>query len=119
VNPINDRLTPWLEKAMDLSYRRNTVLTGNLANIDTPEYEPKDLEFQDRLKSELETSEMPNAAPQIETRAEAEPRLDGNKVDLDGEVARITSNRLFYQLSTEVLTRRLARIRYAIDEGGR
>lgn len=115
---LGDRLTPWLERALDLSAKRHDVLAGNLANIDTPNYQPKDLEFDEQLAAELNTNQE-GGGPAIEAPLEAQPRLDGNQLDLDGEIARITANRVFYQLSTEVLTRRLARLRYAIDEGGR
>lgn len=119
MKPLGDKLTPWLERAMDLSAKRHDVLAGNLANIDTPNYEPKDLEFDEQLKAELNAAVEGKDTPAIEAPLEAQPRLDGNRLDLDGEIARVTANRVFYQLSTEVLNRRLARLRYAIDEGGR
>lgn len=115
-----DRMGQWLERALDLSYRRHQVLASNLANLDTPGYVAKDLDFSEQLASELSrpASGSP-AAPAVTARSEVEPSLDENKVDLDGELARITANRAFYELATEAVTRRIGLVRYALDEGGR
>lgn len=117
---LGDKLLPWLEKALDLSYQRQSVLSGNLANVDTPGYTPRDIEFKEFLVSELEAGpEAEGTAPMATARPGAEPGLDGNRVDLDTEMARMTSNRVFYELATEMTSRRLGLLRYAIDEGGR
>lgn len=114
-------MIPWLEKAMDLSYRRHTVLSGNISNADTPGYIPQDVYFTDFLKSELDNnSSGPNPGlPHTEFREISEPTLNGNKVDMEQEIMRMNSNRLFYFLANETVTRSLSAIRYAIDEGGR
>ncbi len=115
-----DRMGPWLERALNLSYQRQNALSGNIANADTPGYKPIDLDFRAQLAKEitgaggapmkLEAAERPSASG---------PSLDGNHVDLDTEVMAMNANRLFYDLASETTTRRLAMLRYAIDEGGR
>lgn len=50
---FNSSTTPLLEKLAIFGERRQEVLAGNIANIDTPEYTMRDLpveEFQDALR---------------------------------------------------------------------
>lgn len=117
----SEKMIPWLEKAMDLSYRRHTLLSGNIANVDTPDYIPNDLEFSDYLTAEIKNDfGGPNpGVPHSEQRDEVEPTLNGNQVDIEKEIVQLNSNRFFYYLSNEVIARSVSSIRYAIDEGGR
>lgn len=118
----SDRMQPWFERALDLSSRRNQLLSGNLANVDTPDYVPTDLDFKDQLRAELGQAQVGDAGSLLITpkeRTDVPARVDGNQVDLDAEVVRYTGNKMLYELGTEVLSRRLAMVKYAIDEGGR
>lgn len=113
---------PWLEKALDMSYRRHTVLASNVANADTPEYRPRDVEFVDYLEAELDLPDYVGPGPDFpraKNRFGVEPGLDGNYVDVEQETVKMTSNRLFYELTTELVSRSISGLTYAIDEGGR
>lgn len=116
-----DRLGPWLERALDLSASRHRALSANIANVDTPGYVPNDVEFSGALSRALERPDGVESMqdPKTRSRYDVDPSLDGNRVDLDQEIVRLTSNRVFYELSSEVVNRRLALLKYAIDEGGR
>ncbi len=120
-----DRILPWLKTALDMAYQRHNVITSNLANIDTPGYQARDLEFGEYLVDELKRSagsrsqSQGAAPPQVEDRFDGTPGHDGGTVDLETEMATMTSNRLFYETATEVTNRKVALLRYAIDEGGR
>lgn len=113
---------PWLEKALDQSYRRHTVLASNVANADTPEYTPRDIDFTEFLEAELNNPGYlgPNPGqPHAEVREGIEPALDGNMVDLEKEMVEMTSNRIYYELASEITSQTLQGLYYAIDEGGR
>jgi len=116
-----DGMTPWLEHAIDLSARRGSLLSSNLANVDTPDYVPTDLDFEQALRAELRHrahfGPMPGE-PMATPDFTVQPSLDGNRVDLDREVTRSMANRVFQDLSTEVLNRKFSLMRYAIDQGG-
>jgi len=43
-----------LDKALDASDLRKTVITNNLANINTPGYKRREVDFESLLKQELE-----------------------------------------------------------------
>lgn len=117
-----EAMTPWLETAIDLSARRGSLLTSNLANVETPGYVPTDLEFEEHLRAELRHRShfgpLPGE-PMSQERHDVAPRVDGNQVDLDQEMSRSLANGLFRDTATEVLNRNFSMLRYAIDEGGR
>lgn len=118
---VGDRVLPWLEKALDLSARRHDLLAANVANSETANYVPRDLEFHGALAQELDHQYLGFATDGVRPtdRRQVGPRLDKNRVDLEQEVIRLASNKAFHELATEVVSRRLALMRYSIDEGGR
>jgi flagellar basal-body rod protein FlgB len=119
--PVDD-MTPWLERALDLSSKRGSLLSSNLANVDTPGYVPTDLDFEDSLRAELRHrahfGPMPGD-PMATPDTSVSPSLDGNQVDLDLEITRAMANKVFYELGTEIMNRNFGLMRYAIDEGSR
>ena len=42
-----------LDKAADASWRREALISNNIANVDTPGYKRRDLDFQSLLKAEM------------------------------------------------------------------
>lgn len=116
-----------LTGAMTYHRDRHSVLAGNVANLDTPGYRPADLERQ------LGTAPagglaVTNSAHMSSPGASAEGRLvvddggalagpDGNAVQLERELAKIDANRVRYATSAELVSRRLAMLRYAAGDG--
>ena len=43
-----------LDKALDASNLRETVLTNNIANVDTPGYKRREVDFASLLREELD-----------------------------------------------------------------
>lgn len=117
-----ESITPWLERALDLSSRRASLLQSNVANADTPGFIPTDLEFDQTLEAELNHrahfGPLPGE-PMAHEVYDVEPGLDGNRVDLDREITAMASNKIKYDTTLELLNRHFALNRYAIDEGGR
>ena len=117
-----------LQGAMDFHRERQNVLAGNLANLDTPDYTPLDIERIDGLHAGLlpmaQTSAGHLAAPggtSAHSRAYADPGAsvgaDDNSVDLERELAKVDANRVRYSTSSELASRRLALLRYAATDG--
>ena len=118
-----------LTGAMTYHRDRHSVLAGNVANLDTPGYRPADLERQLGSQSAgalAVTNSAHMSAP--DNAAAAEGRLvvddggalagpDGNAVQLERELAKIDANRVRYATSAELVSRRLAMLRYAAGDG--
>lgn len=117
-----DRLTGTMSYHRD----RHVVLAGNIANLDTPGYRPADLRGQAAASA---PGAMVRTDPaHLTASAAADSRLvfddggalvgpDGNAVALERELAKIDANRVRYATSAELISRRLALLRYAASDG--
>ena len=56
---ISDKTIHLLEKSLDISARRHRVIAGNIANLDTMGYQPKELDFQQALQQALQRAPGP------------------------------------------------------------
>ncbi|MBD5136342.1 MAG: flagellar basal body rod protein FlgB [Lachnospiraceae bacterium] len=99
-----------LDKAADASWTRNTVISNNLSNVDTPNYKRKDVAFQGYLQAALagaNTSTLNQRIANIELgslnatsytdMSNLSYRLDGNNVDVDTENVEYASNQIMYE----------------------
>jgi flagellar basal-body rod protein FlgB len=109
---IEDRMFPVLENLLTLTSKRQQILAGNVANLDTPGYRAKDISFAAELDGSLDMS-----AQVIEVETKEKP--NGNNVDLDRELTEITKNGLQYVTLVQYLNQRIKTLRSAISEGGK
>ena len=88
---------------------RQTALSDNLANVDTPGYVRKDVPFHETLQAALRGGNDPETtgfAPQSDATAAA-VRPDGNSVDVDAESSALAQNALEYDALTRVAGARI------------
>jgi flagellar basal-body rod protein FlgB len=114
-----------LAGAMTYHRERNNVLVGNVTNMDTPGYRPADL----RRVGAGEAGSLAVSQPgHITSGGTADGALvfddggnlagpDGNAVALEREMAKIDANRVRYNTNAELVSRRLASLRYAATDG--
>ena len=114
-----------LQAALTYHRERHTVLAGNVANLDTPGYRPVDLERRpaDDPGAMAITHEghlAPPATQDLVTSFDDGGALqggDGNAVSLERELSKVDANRARYATSAELVSRRLAMLRYAAGDG--
>lgn len=99
-----------LKKAMDRTTLRHGLLTANLANLNTPGYKRRDVDFGVELNSAIERE-----AP-IRTE-DGSRRQDKNSVDLEKEVFALAETEIRYQALTDMTARYFAGLKNAIREG--
>jgi len=112
-----DQSVASLEQSMDLRLKRQALLASNLANIDTPNFKPKDLMFDGFLAETTEGNLAPDVSGEVVEKPEGVTGLDGNGVDLDAQVSRLTDNSIRFNTAMELMRRKLAVIRYAASDG--
>ena len=119
-----------LDKAADVSWTRETLITNDLANVNTPNYKRKDIDFKSALKSELgkfqyndntslderiANTDLSRLNPAVYTDcANYSYRLDGNNVDVDTEQVELASEQIKYQALTRSITSEFERLRTVI-----
>jgi flagellar basal-body rod protein FlgB len=130
--PLNftDGITNLLTTYLDVQSRRAQVISGNIANADTPNYIAKKLEFNDYLRdavrqtlspAENSTNGQPeqklSATPQIIEQTPTAVGIDGNTVDVGREMSELAESGMQYLSGTKLLQSRLKTLRAAIREG--
>ena len=110
-----------LGRAMDRTTERHQLLTTNLANVNTPGYKRKDVEFGVALEGAMERgSERLALGRQAGTQRNAQNgslRGDGNSVDLEREVMAIAETELRYQMLTDMTAGYFRSLKNVIKEG--
>ncbi|MGB0645667.1 MAG: flagellar basal body rod protein FlgB [Bradymonadia bacterium] len=127
-----DRLNATLEHAMDLRLERGNMISANIANVDTPDYTPVNITFDQQLTDYLagqnpgsvaKTNAAHMGTSSLGPRGEVEfdyfslPNEDGNSVDIDHEMSKLAENQLLYRATTKMYSKRVALMKYAITEG--
>ena len=107
-----DRITNQIERYMNLLSARQKLVASNVANLDTPGYKTKDIDFQFEFQTQID-NQSPNAvdAPGLTTRN------DGNNVSLDRETRLLAENALRFNLASTLMKGQLKTISEAIQEG--
>lgn len=98
-----------MNRAADASYLRETVIANNIANVDTPDYKRKDVDFQSVLKDAIINSRyktvdeaVSNTDPsdldayQYTDATGFSYRIDKNNVDVDTENVELASEQIRY-----------------------
>lgn len=105
-------------KSLDASVLRGKAIAQNLANIETPGYERKEVDFEDQLRKALKAKleadttqpghmaagkglDLSKITPTVfEPR---DPTLPGeiNNVDIDLEAAKMAENQIYYMYLTK------------------
>jgi flagellar basal-body rod protein FlgB len=92
-----------LEAAMRGATLRQTLLTDNLANVNTPGYQRHDVDFHATLQAaEAAGESLDDVSFQPTTDASRIVRADGSGVDADQESAALAKNALEYQAFVQV-----------------
>ncbi|MBQ7706821.1 MAG: flagellar basal body rod protein FlgB [Lachnospiraceae bacterium] len=111
-----------LDKAADAANMRNELISNNIANVSTPNYKRKDLDFESVLQAELAGGRTLNQSvnmankdlsvldPQVFTdNSNLSYRLDGNNVDISTEEAYLAENTIRYQLLIDQMNQEFSR----------
>jgi flagellar basal-body rod protein FlgB len=113
-----------LSDALDVRLARQTVLSGNLANVDTPGYASRDVDFDgamDELARAREAGSSVDVARVVDDETHedetATGALDGNGVDLDRTMAALAENGLHYGAAARTVSKKLALLRYVVTDG--
>jgi flagellar basal-body rod protein FlgB len=108
-----------LSRLLDVAAMRQDVVAQNVANVNTPGYAIMEVNFEDKLREALSSSDwrerLSSVNPEVITTDKAAERADGNNVDVDLEMARLQKNGLYFQAYTQMLANELAQFRSAIS----
>ncbi len=107
-----------LTRALTLYQRRHEVLASNIANVETPGYRAKELDFQGALKAAFDQEREKDLAlpdPKVVDDPNAPSRADGSTVDVDLQMTKLAGNGTSYLALSRILAKKLAGLRSAIE----
>jgi flagellar basal-body rod protein FlgB len=108
LDPLSNRVAQY----MDLLSARQKLVASNIANIDTPGYKTKDIDFQFEFMS-LAQGESPN----VNEVQGLTVKNDGNNVSIDRESRLLSENAMRFNLAANLIQKQVSLVRSAIQEG--
>ena len=117
-----DKTMKLLSSMMDFRSRRHQLITSNIANIDTPGYTSKDLQFKgiigEEMQKQLANTDKKHFSGQFANAGsiDCEVADSGERVNIDKEMTNLAENHLMYNTSVELLTRKLRSIKIVLNE---
>ena len=129
---IDTAMTEALGRFLDVDVARYKLIASNLANIDTPGYRTRDLDFREELRranqeaSAEETHEAFGGAMLSLAAYAPVPRRvrgllerpDGNNVSLERETLLLADAQMKYNLGVQLLKDEFHTLSQAINSGG-
>jgi flagellar basal-body rod protein FlgB len=107
-----DALSSRLESYLDLLSTRQKVVASNIANVDTPGYRTRDVDFQFEFQSQIA-----GLAPDVREVTGLKVKNDGNDVSMDRETRLLAENAIRFNLASALLKSQVKMVRSAIQEG--
>lgn len=122
-----------IESAIDITQKRHGVIASNIANLDTPNYRARDLDFKKAMAQALETGQEMNlvrtnpghigsgvdSLNHTEVVDESAEFNGINWVNIDQATVKMIENTMMYRTATETLLRKITLMKEVIREGGR
>ncbi|MEW9501311.1 flagellar basal body rod protein FlgB [Jeotgalibacillus marinus] len=119
-----------LEQGLAYSSLNQKVIANNVANVDTPGYKSKDVNFERMLQDEIQmtsSSFQPSNPKHFEITPKQSTsgvhqrsfsvRENGNGVDMDREMANLATNQIYYDALIERLSGKFGSLNSVIQGG--
>ena len=118
-----------MDKAADASWKRESAISNNIANADTPGYKRQDVDFESALKRERGSSKYipldkkvrglnsDLSGLDVSTYTDSSNysyRLDRNNVDVDTEQVELASEQLRYEMLTTSINEEFNRMKLVL-----
>ena len=125
-----------LSRGLDATTLRHAVIAQNIANVNTPNYKSKRVDFEDTFARALlgqtgfrakrtrerhfffgDTTDPMAVRPTVGINSHYTMRMDGNNVDIDQEETALAENTIRNDLLVAKLNAEFTRYKMAIKEG--
>lgn len=135
LDTIYSRSMNIMHRGLDAASQRQTVISNNLANVDTPGFKKSVVTFEDELIKALNTNgqiagyvtngkhipigrkSIADVQPRTLMQKETSLRNDGNNVDVDEEMAKLAMNSIMYNVLTQQVAGEFSKLKSVIKEG--
>lgn len=109
-----------LRDALDRTWMEQQVHSHNIANVETPGFKAKQLDFKRVLReSEEKGKPVVDYKPVITEDNQTEARPDGNNVQVEAEELEMWKEYMQYSALTNRISGRFSSLRYVINNTGK
>ena len=130
---FSDNVPKAMKKSLDLMSTRQSVISSNIGNLDTPGFKASEIDFQGELREALgskgqltlQATNEKHFGPKTSNIGSmtADPfeeddaaKSNGNNVDVDKEMAKMAENQIFYNAVIQLMMKRGSTVRASITE---
>ena len=112
---MDNNLLNQIESFMHLASFREALVANNIANLDTPKFRTRDVDFEAELRN-AQMDASGSFAPNVREVRGLVERPDGNNVDMDREGMLLAQSQLMYRLGVQLLRDHFKTVQSAINE---
>ncbi len=130
---FSDSVPTVMRKSLDMMSTRQSLISSNISNVDTPGFKASDIDFQAQLREALgskgslnlratnakhfgpSTSDIGDLTPDP-FEEDAAAKSNGNNVDIDNEMAKMAENQIMYNATVQLMMKRGGTIRATVTE---
>lgn len=118
-----------LERGLDYASLNQKVISQNIANVDTPNYRAKEVEFKTVLNDSINQLEAKrtnarhfsfqssNQHPAVKTKSAYQYNHNGNGVDLDREMSEMASNQIYFNALSDRINGKFNSLKSVVTGG--
>ena len=130
---FSDTAPDVMKKGLNMMSTRQSLISSNISNIDTPGFKASDIDFQAQLREALgskeglnlrttngkhfgpSTSSIEDLTPDL-FEEDAAAKSNGNNVNVDNEMAKMAENQIMYNATVQLMMKRGSTVRSAVTE---
>ena len=130
---FSDNVPKAMSKSLDLMSTRQSLISSNIGNLDTPGFKASEIDFQGQLREalgskgqlKLQATNDKHFGPKTSNigsltadpfEEEDAAKSNGNNVDVDKEMAKMAENQIFYNAVIQLMMKRGSTVRASITE---
>lgn len=129
---VNDKTLKALASAVKFREMRQEIISSNIANSETPGYKSKRLDFEGALARALDvdgnmgmkveegkhfdvgSGGFDNLQPELYNDPNGIVSEDGNSVDRETEMAKMTENKVMYDALVQLMNKKMGLMKYVV-----
>jgi flagellar basal-body rod protein FlgB len=105
-----------LQGFLKVTTDRQQMVATNMANVDTPGYHTRDIDFQAAMREVMDEGQGPHMEPASNELLDLPERPDGNNVNIDRESMVLSQTQLQYQMGVQLIKSEFHRLYSAIKD---
>ena len=120
MNILFNKTMNMLAGMLDYRSARHKIISSNVANIDTEGFKPSDISFKQELGKanaiQIQTTDPAHLGHRSSGAGPLEIITSEGKVQVDTEMANLAENQLMYNITAEMLSRKIRTINTVLKE---